>query len=117
MQTETSNFWLILIAGFGALLSLINIVVLILTLRAAKRYTEKNENTEVVLAKRFVQTVFGEDLSPKIYEATQHQIEQLTQQADITTRIYEAAQRQTEELVRLRKLSILPTFSARLQPD
>jgi hypothetical protein len=117
MQTETSNFWLVLIAGFGVLLGLINIAVLILALRAAKRYTEKNENTQLALTKRFDQTVFGEDLSPKIYEAAQRQIERMTQQADISTKIYEVAQRQTEELVRLRKLSILPTFAARLQPD
>jgi len=117
MQTETSNFWLVLIAGFGALLGLINIAVLILTLRAAKRYTEKNEKMQLALTKRIDQTVFEEDLSPKIYDATQRQLEHMTQQTDLSSRIYAAAQRQTEELVRLRRLSVLPTFAAHLQPD
>ncbi len=96
MQMETSTFWLVVIAGFGALLNFINIVVLALTVRAVKRYTEEAGRTQQALGK---------------------QVEQKTLQTDLPNRIYEEALRQTEELVRMRRLSVLPVLTARLQPD
>ncbi len=96
MQTETSFFWLVIVAGFGAFLSFINILILLLTMRSVKRYTEEAGQMAQVLAK---------------------QTEQKAYQGEIPTKMYDATLRQTEELIRLRRLSILPVLAARLQPD
>lgn len=96
MQTETSFFWLVIVAGFGAFLSFINIVVLLLTMRSVRQYTEEAGKMHQVLAK---------------------QAEQKAYQAELPTKMYDTALRQTEELVRIRRLSVLPVLAARLQPD
>jgi hypothetical protein len=96
MQTETSFFWLVIVAGFGAFLSFINIVVLLLTMRSVKQYTEEAGRMSQTLAKQAEQKAF---------------------QAELPTKMYDAALRQTEELTRLRRLSVLPVLAARLQPD
>ena len=96
MQTETSFFWLVIVAGFGAFLSFVNIVALLLTMRSVKRYTEEAGQMHQTLAK---------------------QAEQKAYQAELPTKMYDAALRQTEELIRLRRLSVLPVLAARLQPD
>src|SRR5215510_11120519 len=96
MQTETSFFWLVIVAAFGAFLSFINIVVLLLTMRSVRQYTEEAGKMSQILAK---------------------QTEQKAYQAELPTKMYDAALRQTEELIRLRRLSVLPVLAARLQPD
>jgi hypothetical protein len=96
MQTETSFFWLVIVAGFGAFLSFINIVVLLLTMRSVKQYTEE---------------------AGKMHQALAKQAEQKAYQAELPTKMYDAALRQTEELTRLRRLSVLHVLAARLQPD
>jgi len=96
MQTETTFFWLVIVAGFGAFLSFINIAVLLLTMRAVRQYTEE---------------------AGKMQQALNKQSEQRAYLAELPTKMYETALRQTEELVRLRRLSVLPVLAARLQPD
>jgi hypothetical protein len=96
MQTETSFFWLVIVAGFGAFLSFINIVVLLLTMRSVKQYTEEAGKMSQTLAKQAEQKVY---------------------QAELPTKMYNAALKQAEELTRLRRLSVLPVLAARLQPD
>ena len=96
MQTETSFFWLVIVAGFGAFLSFINIAVLLLTMRTVRQYMQE---------------------AGKMLQALTKQSEQKAYQAELPTKMYDTALRQTEELVRLRRLSILPVLAARLQPD
>ena len=96
MQTESTFFWLVMVAGFGAFLSFITITVLLLTMRAVRQYTEE---------------------AGKMQQALLKQSEQRAYLAELPTKMYETALRQTEELVRLRRLSVLPVLAARLQPD
>src|SRR5215510_5299864 len=96
MQTETSFFWLVIVAGFGAFLSFINIAVLLLTMRTVRQYMQE---------------------AGKMLQALTKQSEQKAYQAELPTKMYDTALRQTEELVGLRRLSILPVLTARLQPD
>jgi len=96
MQTETSFFWLVIVAAFGALLSFVNIVVMLLTMRAVRQYTEEAGKMSQTIAK---------------------QAEQRAYQSELPNKMYDASLRQTEELVRLRRLSVLPVLAARLQPD
>src|SRR5215813_3282861 len=117
LQAETSNFWLFVIAGFGALCSLIIAVVLYLTLRVVKRYMDETEKMQQALTKQSEHLVQQTELPTKTYEAALRQIEQMTQQTSISNDVYTASRQQTEELIRLRRLSVLPVFAARLQPD
>ncbi len=117
MQPETSNFWLVISVIFGAFLYFLNILVLILTLRVVKRYTEETGKIQLALTKQSEERALQTELPTKIYEAALRQIEQMTQQTGVSNQVYNATQRQIEELVHLRRLSVLPVFAARLQPD
>ena len=96
MQTETSFFWLVIVAGFGAFLSFINVLAFLLTIRSVREYMKE---------------------AGKMQQSLAAQTDQKVNQGELPTKMYEAVLKQTEEIIRLRRLSILPVLSARLQPD
>src|SRR5262249_10494448 len=117
LAPETSNFWLIVVAGFGVFCSLVVAVALFLTLRVVKRYSEETGKMQQALTKRSEEMIQQTELPAKTYEAALKQIEQMTQQTGISNEVYNASKRQIDELIHLRRLSVLPVFTARLEPD
>jgi hypothetical protein len=112
MQTETSNFWLVVIAAISAFFSLVNIVVLILTLLIVKRYTDESKRMRESMGDQLTQITRQSEISIEMHKEAQRQVEQMARQTEISNQMHDEAQRQTEELIHQRRLSILPAFAA-----